>query len=92
MSLCEKFPAILRLILLLAILRASDTAVGWAQPNSSTDRIAPAKKEGLVNLYTSWDLDRSGEMKRLFEKRYPGSLRHSNIARISSVRCLEFGS
>ena len=60
MSLCEKFPGILRLILLLAILRASDTAVGWAQPNSSTDRIAPAKKEGLINLYTSWDLDRSG--------------------------------
>jgi iron(III) transport system substrate-binding protein len=36
------------------------------------DRIAHAKKEGRVNLYTSWDLDRSGEMKRVFEKRYPG--------------------
>jgi iron(III) transport system substrate-binding protein len=43
-----------------------------AQVNSQEERIAQAKKEGLVNLYTSWDLDRSAEMKRLFERRYPG--------------------
>jgi iron(III) transport system substrate-binding protein len=39
----------------------------WAQ-----ERIAQAKKEGLVNLYTSWDVNRANEMKNLFEKRYPG--------------------
>jgi iron(III) transport system substrate-binding protein len=43
-----------------------------AQVNSQEERIAQAKKEGFVNLYTSWDLDRSAEMKRLFERRYPG--------------------
>src|SRR5215470_15032137 len=55
--------------MMLALLTALPAAGAWAQ---EAERVAQAKKEGLVNLYTSWDLDRSAEMKRLFEKRYPG--------------------
>ena len=54
---------------ILALLALLPLAAAWVQ---AAERVAQAKKEGLVNLYTSWDLDRSGEMKRLFEKRYAG--------------------
>jgi len=53
----------------LGLFTALSAATTWAQ---EADRVAKAKKEGLVNLYTSWDVERSSEMKKLFEKRYPG--------------------
>jgi ABC-type Fe3+ transport system substrate-binding protein len=61
-----------RWLSLVGVIIALWSNGAWAQSNSETERMAQAKKEGLVNLYTSWDVDRSAEMKRLFEKRYPG--------------------
>jgi len=67
---------------LISLLTALSATGAFAQVSSDAERISRAKKEGLVNLYTSWDADRSAEMKRLFEKRYPGI--QANVYRATS--------
>src|SRR5262245_5648503 len=67
---------------LISLLTALSATGAFAQLSSDAERISRAKKEGLVNLYTSWDADRSAEMKRLFEKRYPGI--QANVYRATS--------
>ena len=57
---------------LVSVLIALSNGGARAQSNSDAEKVTRARKEGLVNLYTSWDVDRSAEIKRLFERRYPG--------------------